>query len=309
MTDSVYRGRFAPSPTGLLHFGSLIAAVGSYLQAKSQHGEWWLRIEDIDPPREVAGASAAFLRILDILGFEWDHLSYQHNHYQNYADALTELKARGLLYGCACSRKQLAEQYPDSKIYPGICRHGLPAGKSARSLRIRAELDELSFEDCLQGQQHIDFQNEIGDFIVMRADGLYAYQLAVAVDDVLQEISEVVRGCDLLDSTFSQIYLQQQLGYRPPQYLHLPIAADSAGHKLSKSTGAAAVTENNGMIQLWQALQFLGQNPPIALQQSNPDEFWHWAIHNWQAANIPKTHEIKLNDQHLSADTNSNHKA
>ena len=298
-----YRGRFAPSPTGPLHFGSLVAAVASYCQARVMNGEWLLRIEDIDPPREVAGASENIIHTLDRFGFEWNGpIIYQHQRSEIYLAALETLSEKGRLYPCACSRKEISKT---SKlgIYPGTCRQGLPHGRQARSLRLLTQAGELHFDDAIQGQCQFSIENEIGDFILKRADGLFAYQLAVAVDDALQNITQVVRGSDLLDSTSRQLYLQQQLGYASPSYAHHPIVLDQQGEKLSKQKLAPALDQKHISIQLYRALAFLGHTPPTDLLKADPQSLWQWAFENWSLANIPKQAALRADDFPELSDT------
>ncbi|MGC1518608.1 MAG: tRNA glutamyl-Q(34) synthetase GluQRS, partial [Azonexus sp.] len=212
---SGYRGRFAPSPTGPLHFGSLVAAVGSYLDARSIGGEWLVRREDLDTPRNVPGAADDILKTLEAFGFEWDGaVLWQSRRFAAYGAALEQLKAAGLAYGCACSRKEIADSAPRPAVdgglaYPGTCRNGLPYGRAVRAWRLRVSDAETSFADRLQGRQAQNLERDVGDFVLLRADGLYAYQLAVAVDDEFQGISDVVRGADLIASTPRQIWLQR----------------------------------------------------------------------------------------------------
>ncbi|MGB8302043.1 MAG: tRNA glutamyl-Q(34) synthetase GluQRS, partial [Azonexus sp.] len=216
---SGYRGRFAPSPTGPLHFGSLVAAVGSYLDARSSGGEWLVRMEDVDTPRNVPGAADDILKTLEAYGFEWDGaVLWQSRRFDAYAAALERLRAAGMAYGCACSRKEIADSAPRPAVdgglaYPGTCRNGLPYGRAVRAWRLRVSDAETSFADRLQGRQAQNLERDVGDFVLLRADGLYAYQLAVAVDDEFQGISDVVRGADLIASTPRQIWLQRCLGY------------------------------------------------------------------------------------------------
>ncbi|MCK4705968.1 MAG: tRNA glutamyl-Q(34) synthetase GluQRS, partial [Gammaproteobacteria bacterium] len=239
MTKPTYRGRFAPSPTGELHLGTLLAAVGSYLQAKSQQGEWLMRIEDVDTTRSIAGATDALLRALEGFAFEWQgEVVYQSQRTDLYESALEILSNTDLIYPCTCSRKQLADEGP---VYAGHCRqHRLPLVEE-HALRLRVEDQLIGFDDQVIGHYQQTLASECGDFVIKRKDGLFAYQLAVVVDDAQQGVTEVVRGIDLLDSTPRQIYLQQQLGYAQPDYLHLPLLIDQHGHKLGKSTGAAAL--------------------------------------------------------------------
>lgn len=288
----MYRGRFAPSPTGPLHFGSLIAAVASYLEARSRHGQWLVRMEDLDRPREMPGAAAGILQALEAFNFEWDGaIMHQSRREPAYAAALEKLKAAGLVYACACSRREIADSAVhgiDGLVYPGTCRQGLPPGKTARAWRITVDDAALAFDDAVQGRIAQNLQRDIGDFVLKRADGLYAYQLAVVVDDAEQGITHVVRGADLLDSTPRQIYLQQRLGLPTPAYAHVPVAANLAGEKLSKQTLAAALDVQNPVPQLWQALQFLGQRPEPALRQAGLADLWRWAQTHWCLSALPQ---------------------
>jgi glutamyl-Q tRNA(Asp) synthetase len=287
----VYRGRFAPSPTGALHFGSLLAAVGSYLDARANQGQWLVRIEDIDPPRELPGASDAILVTLEQYGLCWDgEVMYQSRRSPAYADSLARLQQDGQTYPCTCSRRDImlaAADYSEA-VYPGTCRNGIPAGRTPRSIRVRVADDvSIGFHDRLQGEQHEHLSPTSGDFVLRRADGLYAYQLAVVVDDAAQGITDIVRGADLLDSTARQIYLQQLLGFTTPRYLHLPVATNAAGEKLSKQTLAKAVPLERPLAVLCAVLGFLGQTPPADLTTASIDEFWHWAISHWNPARLP----------------------
>jgi len=286
-----YRGRFAPSPTGPLHFGSLVAAVGSYLEAKSRGGQWLVRMEDLDPPREQPGAASLILRTLEACGMGWDRKPmYQSQRREAYRAALARLEAQGLIYVCGCSRREIADSGlgPDGAlIYPGTCRNGLAPGKTSRATRIRVGDTVIEFEDAVQGKIRQDLAAEVGDFVLLRADGLYAYQLAMVVDDAEQGITDVVRGADLLDSTPRQIYLQRLLGLRTPRYLHLPAAVNAAGEKLSKQTRAAPVDERDPVPVLAQVMDFLGQAPPEQLHRAPLAEFWRWALAHWDTARIP----------------------
>src|ERR1035441_4169296 len=291
-----YRGRFAPSPTGPLHFGSLVAAVGSYLEAKSRGGLWLVRMEDLDQPREQPGAADAILRTLEACGMSWDgNIMYQSKRSEAYRAALARLEAQGLAYVCGCSRREIADSGlgPDGAlIYPGTCRNGLAPGKTPRATRVRVGHELIEFEDALQGKIRQDLAAEVGDFVLLRADGLYAYQLAVVVDDAEDGITDVVRGADLLDSTPRQIYLQHLLGLRAPRYLHLPAAVNAAGEKLSKQTRAAPVDERDPVPVLAQVMDFLGQAPPAQLRRAPPAEFWRWALAHWDAKHIPRERSL-----------------
>lgn len=280
-----YRGRFAPSPTGPLHFGSLVAAVGSYLDARHHHGKWLVRIEDIDTPRTVPGAADVILRTLEALGMEWDEtVVYQSQRTHLYQAALHELQQQGLLYPCTCSRKEIADSSIvgiSGPIYPGTCRNRPANPQKSHALRIRTTNETIQFEDRVIGSYCQQLARDIGDFVLRRADGVYAYQLAVAVDDAAQAITHIVRGADLLDSTPRQIYLQRLLNYPTPHYLHLPIVTNAAGEKLSKQTNAAPIDTNHALKHLIEALRFLGQNPPPALAHGNLTDLWYWARQNW----------------------------
>ncbi|MDA8365051.1 MAG: tRNA glutamyl-Q(34) synthetase GluQRS [Gammaproteobacteria bacterium] len=284
-----YRGRFAPSPTGPLHFGSLVAATGSFLQARSGGGEWLVRIEDLDPPRTVAGAADCILRTLEEFGLTWDGVaSYQSRREAAYRDALARLQDLGAVYGCSCTRSEIADSSVrgiDGPVYPGTCRD---ARRTGRTLRVLTEDCELVFRDLVQGEVRCALAREIGDFVVRRADGLHAYQLAAAVDDAEQGITEVVRGADLLYSTPRQIHLQKLLGLPTPGYAHLPLATDCCGRKLSKQTGAAAVGGDDPVPVLIEVLRFLGQQVPEALRDSDLTGFWRWAIEHWQVQRVPR---------------------
>lgn len=254
-------GRFAPSPTGPLHFGSLVAAVASWLDARARGGRWLVRIEDLDRPREQPGAAATILQQLDALGLWWDEPPvYQSRRLELYAQALQRLQAQ--CYACACTRREIADSSlglasDGAQIYPGTCREGLPGGRSPRAIRVAVPADPVAFVDRVQGLQVQSLAAQVGDFVLKRADGLFSYQLAVVVDDALQGITDVVRGADLLDSTPRQIHLQRLLGCPTPRYLHTPVAVNAAGEKLSKHTGAPAIAEPARAIRA--ALSFLGQ--------------------------------------------------
>ncbi|HKJ10370.1 MAG TPA: tRNA glutamyl-Q(34) synthetase GluQRS [Gammaproteobacteria bacterium] len=288
-----YRGRFAPSPTGPLHFGSLIAAVASYLDARSHGGQWYVRMEDVDRPREMPGAADSILRSLDTLGLHWDGpVLYQSRRQAAYDAALEQLAADGAIYPCACTRREIADGAvagPSGVIYPGTCRNGLPPGRRARALRARVPAQRIGFEDRLQGHCSQQLATEVGDFVVRRADGLVAYQLAVVVDDADQRITTVVRGSDLLDSTPRQIHLQRLLGLPTPAYLHLPVAVDTNGDKLSKQTGAPGIEGHEPLELLLNTLHFLRQEAPATLLEGNCEALWQWAIAHWNPRRIPAT--------------------
>ena len=283
-TPTGYRGRFAPSPTGPLHFGSLVAATGSFLDARHQHGEWLLRVEDVDTPREVPGATDDILTTLERLGMTWDGpVSYQSKRTHLYEAALEQLQQQGHVYDCSCTRKELA----GNTAYPGTCREGLPAGRSPRSLRVRVGDAAIDMPDRLQPALHQQLAVDIGDFIIRRADKLFAYQLAVVVDDGEQQINNVVRGVDLLESTPRQMYLQQLLGLPAPAYLHLPIAVDAGNTKLSKQTFAQRIDMDDINSAIIDVLRFLGQPLPDTPQDASHEELWQWAIEHWDIRSIP----------------------
>jgi glutamyl-Q tRNA(Asp) synthetase len=306
MSDSVpdnqsavaYRGRFAPSPTGPLHFGSLVAAVGSYLDARAHAGEWLLRIEDVDEPRTVPGAADDILRTLEAFGFEWDgEVITQSRRLDLYHAALVRLQLDGEVYPCACSRREIADSATRVSVdgghaYPGTCRAGLGDGRAARSWRMRVPDRELNFDDRVQGPLLQNLERDVGDFILLRADGQYAYQLAVVLDDTLQGVNSVVRGADLLESTPRQIWLQQRLGVPTPIYAHLPVATNAAGEKLSKQTQAAAIDPLQGSVALAGVLQFLGHPVPLALRGAPLVEFWQWAVAAWSIGKVPSVRGI-----------------
>jgi glutamyl-Q tRNA(Asp) synthetase len=286
-----YIGRFAPSPTGSLHAGSLVAAVASFLDARAAGGRWLLRMEDLDLPRCEPGAADTILRQLEAYGLVWDGaVLVQSQRDDAYAVALDALKAQGAVYPCACTRSQLAEapRNPEGEIlYPGTCRNGLPAGAVARSWRVRVPDVSMHFIDRIHGDLQQNLAHDVGDFIVKRADGLFAYQLAVVVDDAFLGITHVVRGADLLWNTPRQIYLQTLLGLPTPVYAHVPLITNAAGQKLSKQTLAPALPESGCGAVLAQALTVLGHPPPPELEDAEPAELLAWASAHWQIANVP----------------------
>ncbi len=274
-----YIGRFAPSPTGPLHFGSLVAALASYRAARSVGGKWLLRMEDLDKPREQPGAADDILRALDKLGLEWDGpVIYQSARLERYRAVLDDLARRGFAYPCACTRRELEDSalaIDGSRIYPGTCRRGLAPGKAARSVRVRTHGAPIGFADAVQGWREQRVETEVGDFVLLRADGITAYQLAVVVDDLDQGITDVVRGADLLDSTARQIHLQRLLGARLPRYAHVPVAVNAAGEKLSKQTGARPLDLSDPQAELARARRFLNQ-----------------AAEGWDVARVPRVRTI-----------------
>ncbi len=279
--SSLYRGRFAPSPTGPLHLGSLIAALASYLEARQHGGQWLVRMEDLDPPREQAGAADSILQSLRDHALHWDgEVMFQSERSAAYEQALTQLQASGLLFPCQCSRQQLG---------PGGLHHGCCEirGKAATALRVAVPGGaHVSFDDALQGTQDCDLYATAGDFVVRRKDGLFAYQLAVVVDDAEQGISHIVRGADLMDSTPRQFWLQQQLGYSTPSYKHLPVITHADGQKLSKQSFAPALRSEQASGNLRQALSFLQQPPPPA-SLDTPAALLNWAQAHWSPTALP----------------------
>lgn len=253
-----YRGRFAPSPTGLLHAGSLAAALASWLDARAADGAWLIRIEDLDPPRVVPGAAQQIIETLARCGLESDEpIVYQSERSDAYQTAFARLQDAGLIFGCACSRRDVETAVEansaSNAVYPGTCVAGIPPGKAVRAYRVRVPNDQVSFIDRAAGSYSQDLRREVGDFIVKRADGLLAYQLAVVVDDAAQGITDVVRGADLLDNTPRQIFLQQALRLPSPRYLHVPIVLNAAGQKLSKQAGAVAINPSHALDELQRA--------------------------------------------------------
>jgi glutamyl-Q tRNA(Asp) synthetase len=298
-------GRFAPSPTGPLHFGSLLAALGSYLSIRRQGGLWRLRIEDLDPLRTIPGSEDELLRTLERFGLEWDGpLLRQSERSALYEAALDQLAGQGALFPCSCSRKEILASAPhageEGPIYPGTCRHGLRADQKARALRLRVDDTLITFVDGLYGPCQQNLAKDVGDFVLKRADGLFGYQLAVVVDDGASGITEVVRGADLLASTPRQIYLQRLLGLPTPVYLHLPLALGDDGEKLSKRHGRYALPADPGRA-LFSALTFLGQVPPAELRGAPPAELLIWARTNFTATAIPRENRRVLERADISA--------
>jgi len=298
-----YRGRFAPSPTGPLHFGSLIAAMGSYLQAKQQHGTWLIRIDNIDPPREQKGASKEILKILEGFGFEWDEdVLYQSSRLKRYQEAVNELIKQQKAYPCSCSRKSILKETGQSQhqgeiIYPGFCRNGpliINEDSTDYSIRLRCNNEAVCFNDPIQGKQTINLEKHRGDFIIQRRDHLFSYHLASGIDDAEQNITEVVRGADLLNGTASQLHVQHALNLTSPQYCHLPIAVSADGHKLSKQNHAEAIEVKNVVSLLYKSLKFLGQMPPIELMECNQKDVWNWAKSHWHLDLVPKQSKLKI---------------
>ena len=279
-----YRGRFAPSPTGSLHLGSLVAALGSWLIAHHRGGDWLLRIEDLDPPREVPGAAAQQIETLKACGLHPDEpVLWQSTRGEAYASALDRLLASGSAFECACSRSDLAA---DAGIHRGCVRSDVVRPPA---IRLRVGDERVAFEDAIQESFEQDARDDIGDFVLRRADGLWAYQLAVVVDDAAQGITQVVRGADLLDSTPRQILLQRALGLPTPDYAHLPLAVDAQGRKLAKSSGAAAVDPADPLPALRVAFALLGQDADAIADARNADSLLRRALEAFDPAAIPRT--------------------
>jgi len=287
-----YCGRFAPSPTGPLHLGSIVTAVGSYLQAKSKNGKWLVRIEDLDPPREVKGASDIILYSLDALGLYWDGpVFYQSKQIDAYLDALEKLKRQDVLFPCNCTRKTIEVALANSpvKIYPGSCRNNRFSEQlETLAIRVRVDHQVIEFTDTIQGSFKQQLNKDVGDFVIRRADGLIAYQLAVVIDDAQQNISEIIRGADLFDNTPRQIFLQQLLSLPSINYGHLPLVVDANGIKISKQAQAPAVDVAKPVACVHTALNFLGQNPPQELLNEPLNTLWQWAITNWNIKKVPQ---------------------
>lgn len=284
--DRPYRGRFAPSPTGDLHFGSLVAAVASYLEARRNGGAWLVRVENIDPPREIKGSAGRILRDLERFGMIPDgEVLYQSTRTAAFEDAVECLLDQGDAYWCGCSRADL----PPSGIYPGTCRAGLAPGRRRRSVRLRTDGVESGFVDVLQGELSEILHESVGDFVIRRADGLPAYQLAVVVDDAYQEISHIVRGADLLDSTPRQVYLQRKLGVPTPQYAHVPVVLGPEGNKLGKRLRSDPISKHPPAAALAAALRFLGQDAPAG---ASLNKLWGWAMERWDLGKVPKSREL-----------------
>jgi glutamyl-Q tRNA(Asp) synthetase len=288
-----YVGRFAPSPTGPLHAGSLVAAMASWLDARAHGGRWLLRIEDLDPPREMPGAARAIVDTLAAFGFAHDgpieHQSLRHAHYRR---AFEQLQAAGRVYPCACTRREIADSVArqghgrerhGELVYPGTCRHGLPPGRAPRAWRVRVDDAVIDWTDRSGRSFHERLADEVGDFVLLRADGLWAYQLAVVVDDALQGVTDVVRGDDLIGSTARQILLQRLLGHPTPRYLHVPVVTDARGDKLSKQTGATPLDAADPLPALEAALVHLGLGSTGA---KSPDRFWAEATARWARARL-----------------------
>jgi glutamyl-Q tRNA(Asp) synthetase len=277
-----YRGRFAPSPTGSLHLGSLYTAIASFLEARSRKGLWLLRIDDLDTARNITGAADAILKTLERFGLHWDEtVFYQSQHHLDYEEYIEKLRQQQLIYPCVCSRKTLALE-SHQQIYPQWCRDQHISANLAQALRIKTDGQIIECKDELQAKMIHHLALESGDFIIKRKDNIIAYQFAVVVDDALQQVTHVIRGLDLLNSTPRQLYLQGLLGFNPPKYLHIPIIVDETGYKLSKQTFAKVVDQRHPEKSLFYLLSLLKQQPPIELKNAPITELLTWAIAHWQ---------------------------
>ncbi len=289
--SSNYRGRFAPSPSGYLHFGSLITALASFLDAKHNQGTWLVRMEDIDPPREKTGASKAILNTLEAYGLHWDEqVLYQSSQSEHYKEILSSLLHNHQSYYCQCTRAQIKKQ---GGIYQGHCKN-LQCVAENSAIRLINTAGITQFNDLIQGSIKCDKNLAEEDFIIHRKDGLFAYQLAVVVDDIFQNITHVVRGCDLLEPTARQLSFFKILEKKPPLYSHVPLATTQQGYKLSKQNKAPAINTKTPQPSLIAALEFLGQKPSKSLVDASTEEVIHWAINNWSLTSVPKVSKISI---------------
>lgn len=294
-----YCGRFAPTPSGPLHFGSMIAAIGSYCDARSNGGTWHVRIDDIDRPRVLAGAADDILRTLSAFGLEWDGKPvFQSHRSDSHHAALHLLRSKARVFACSCSRKDISDadetgvEYP---VYGGTCRNGLRSGRRARSLRLRVQDGtQAGFYDLLQGSVSQQLATQVGDFVVYRSDGVFSYHFACSVDDAQQGVTHIVRGADLIESTPRQIHLQSLLGLETPAYLHLPVATNEQGQKISKQTGATRVDQTRPGKVIYSVLSFLGQRPPAELARAPAQPAIDWAVQNWRRERLPAERVIAM---------------
>ena len=288
-----YVGRFAPSPTGPLHLGSLATAVASYLHAKQAGGEWLVRVEDIDPPRETPGATDAILRMLEAFELHWDRsVLHQSTRYDAYRAAVAELLRRGLAFRCSCSRSAIrAANVAEGSRYPGTCR-ARTQHDSSTAVRVRVEPGEQTFVDGLQGTIAVDVAATSGDYVIWRRDELPAYHLAVVLDDAEQGVTTIVRGTDLLESTGVHVHLQRTAGLATPAYWHTPIVVNAAGQKLSKRTGAEPLAADRAGSEARRVLGLLGAEVPRELEGARPALLWQWAIERWQIDSLRGVREV-----------------
>ncbi len=289
---TLYRGRFAPSPSGLLHFGSLVTALASYLDAKYHQGTWLVRIEDIDPPRELLGASTKILNTLEAFGLHWDEkVLYQSTQSEIYYDVLNDLSKNSSTYHCRCSRADIKAM---GGVYNAQC-NPLKLLNANNATRLKNTIGIKEYIDLIQGPITCETQFSEEDFILVRKDGLFAYQLAVVVDDIFQEITHIVRGCDLIEPTVRQLTLFNTLNVHPPIYSHIPLAVTPEGYKLSKQNKASAINNLQPQPALFEALNYLGQNPPKELIHCSVTQIIEWGIKNWSLNKITKKRQIVLN--------------
>ncbi len=289
--SSAYRGRFAPSPTGPLHFGSLVAALASFLDARQQRGQWLVRIEDIDPLREVEGASDDILRTLEAHQLHWDEsVRYQSDRSDAYEALIEQLRERGHCYYCPCSRKALLEN--NGKHNPD-CNPAQPSPSIPMAIRFHATGARYSWQDLLLGPRFYQSKKQTDDFVIKRKEGFYAYQLAVVCDDIDQQISHIVRGSDLLDSTPPQLALYYAVDVTPPRFGHIPVILNQQGQKLSKQNLAKPIENEHASLNLYQALKALNQTPPEALKSATVDEILCWGVNNWSLDTVPKRQAIQ----------------
>jgi len=286
-----YIGRFAPSPTGPLHFGSLMTAVASYLDAKASGGQWLVRMEDLDPPREMPGAADNILKTLEAYHLFWDgDVWFQSKRHERYKDTIDLLLKQSQAFFCTCTRKAILKE--PHGVYPGTCRKQLSKPSKPSAIRLRTQDSTTEFIDGIQGQFKQNLNSDIGDFIIKRKDDLYAYHLAVVIDDYAQGITHIIRGLDLLDSTPRHLYLQQCLTLPHPLYFHLPLITNNKGQKLSKQSFAPPIPSNTPALYLWHALQALGQHPTTELLDACPTDILLWGKDNWNKNNIPHVKTI-----------------
>jgi glutamyl-Q tRNA(Asp) synthetase len=302
---SRYCGRFAPTPSGPLHFGSMIAAIASYCDARANDGTWHVRVDDIDKPRIVAGAADDILRTLTTFGLAWDgRIVYQSRNSDSYHAAVHLLRNRAHVFNCSCSRKDINEASDtgmDRPLYPGTCRNGMRAGRRARSLRLQIDDDaQAGFIDLLQGSVSQQLASAVGDLVLYRSGGVFSYHLACAVDDAQLGVTHIVRGADLIESTPRQIHLQNLIGLATPAYLHVPMATNDQGQKMSKQTGADGVDSTRPGEVIHAVLKFLGQRPPPDLAQEPARTAIEWAVHNWRRENLPEARDIAVISQNIA---------
>lgn len=289
-----YVGRFAPSPSGALHFGSLIAATASYLDARHQKGQWIVRIDDIDLPRVATGASQQILHSLEAFGFQWDgEVVYQSQRLPLYQTAIAQLIQQKQVFFCDCSRKQIFQRQPQG-LYDGFCRSRNLTSNDRCALRFAVPANSLQYNDLIQGHVIINPQIELGDFVIRRADDVMGYHLVCAVDDIEQGVTHVIRGCDLLASSFAQRLVSQALYGRELIYGHHPLAMNREHVKLSKSANSPAIDPKQAPGTLWRALNFLQQQPPLELQNAKLDDIWQWAFQHWSLTAIPPRTDIEV---------------